>query len=206
MAALISSEVITDIKKYLYRLDSSATNERLEALQQLQSLAKRYPSEVGDCISRILSLLYEPGSAEEYQESLDILLRLISCRDESIAEINVNRLLESPKSVELFLDLLEHEDLTVAVMVNQILTEIHLRKASTLEGLIQESPAGMNKLLQRLSDHSREEVRNQALVFVQQLTSSNEEMKKTVVFNEVRQSATHFAVANLYYTICLYTI
>jgi hypothetical protein len=44
---------------------------------------------------------------------------------------------------------------------------------------------GMNKLLQRLPDSSREEVRNQAIVFVQQLTASNEEMKKTVVFNEV---------------------
>ena len=43
----------------------------------------------------------------------------------------------------------------------------------------------MNKLLQRLPDSSREEVRNQAIVLIQQLTSSNEEMKKTVVFNEV---------------------
>lgn len=46
---------------------------------------------------------------------------------------------------------------------------------------------GMNKLLQRLPDSSREEVRNQAIVLIQQLTSSNEEMKKTVVFNEVLQ-------------------
>ena len=45
--------------------------------------------------------------------------------------------------------------------------------------------AGMNKLLQRLPDSSREEVRNQAIVLIQQLTSTNEEMKKTVVFNEV---------------------
>ena len=45
--------------------------------------------------------------------------------------------------------------------------------------------SGMNKLLQRLPDRSREEVRNQAIVLIQQLTSTNEEMKKTVVFNEV---------------------
>jgi hypothetical protein len=44
----------------------------------------------------------------------------------------------------------------------------------------------MIKLLQRLPDSSREEVRNQAIVLIQQLTTSNEEMKKTVVFNEVR--------------------
>ena len=46
----------------------------------------------------------------------------------------------------------------------------------------------MNKLLQRLPDRSREEVRNQALVLIQQLTSQNEEMKKTVVFNEVNST------------------
>ena len=41
------------------------------------------------------------------------------------------------------------------------------------------------KLLQRLPDSSREEVRNQAIVLIQQLTTTNEELKKTVVFNEV---------------------
>jgi hypothetical protein len=44
---------------------------------------------------------------------------------------------------------------------------------------------GMMKLLQRLPDSSREEVRNQAIVLIQQLTTTNEELKKTVVFNEV---------------------
>ena len=43
----------------------------------------------------------------------------------------------------------------------------------------------MNKLLGRLPDRSREEVSNQAIAFIQQLTARNEEMKKTVVFNEV---------------------
>ena len=48
---------------------------------------------------------------------------------------------------------------------------------------------GMIKLLQRLPDGSREEVRDQAIVLVQQLTAQNEEMKKTVVFNEVRTAS-----------------
>lgn len=43
----------------------------------------------------------------------------------------------------------------------------------------------MIKLLQRLPDNSRDIVRNQAIVLTQQLTSKNEELKKTVVFNEV---------------------
>lgn len=47
------------------------------------------------------------------------------------------------------------------------------------------SIVGMTKLLLRLPDRGREEVSNQAIVLVQQLTVQNEEMKKTVVFNEV---------------------
>jgi hypothetical protein len=43
----------------------------------------------------------------------------------------------------------------------------------------------MTKLLNRLPDSSREEVRNQALLLLQQLTNKNEEMKKTMAFNEV---------------------
>jgi hypothetical protein len=58
----------------------------------------------------------------------------------------------------------------------------------------------MNKLLQRLPDSSREEVRNQAIVLVQQLTAHNEEMKKTVVFNEVRPGAS-FLTAPLFLTL-----
>jgi hypothetical protein len=47
---------------------------------------------------------------------------------------------------------------------------------------------GMTKLLLRLPDRGREEVSNQAIVLVQQLTVQNEEMKKTVVFNEVNNN------------------
>ena len=86
--------------------------------------------------------------------------------------------------VELLMDLLEHEDLTVGVMASQIMTELHSLDGPLLESQIQKCPDGMNKLLQRLPDTSREEVRNQAIVLIQQLTSKNEEMKKTVAFNE----------------------
>ena len=69
-------------------------------------------------------------------------------------------------------------------MSSQILTEIHANNGATLEKQIHDCPNGMNKLLLRLPDLSREEVRNQSLVLVQQLTLKNEEMKKTVVFND----------------------
>ena len=42
----------------------------------------------------------------------------------------------------------------------------------------------MTKLIQRLPDSAREEVRNQAIVLIQQLTSTNEEMKTMMAFND----------------------
>lgn len=66
----------------------------------------------------------------------------------------------------------------------------------------------MNKLLQRLPDSAREEVRNQAIVLIQQLTSTNEEMKKTVVFNEVLHTNPsyfiYFTVAYTCNALCVF--
>lgn len=71
-------------------------------------------------------------------------------------------------------------------MASEILTNIHSLKSDCLESMIQMCPAGMTKLLNRVPDRSREEVSNQAIILIQQLTVSNEEMKKAVAFNEVR--------------------
>lgn len=178
-------ETVASIRQYINRLDDSVSSERLKSLLELQTLSKTFPKLVGEnCIQRLFVFLYEQGSTEEYQETLDLIIRLVKCKDTSISTNNVALVLQETRNVELLLDMLEHEDLAVAVMVNQVLTEIHSRDNASLERLIQDCPAGMNKLLQRLSDHLREEVRNQALVFVKQLTAHNEEVKKTVVFNE----------------------
>lgn len=70
-------------------------------------------------------------------------------------------------------------------MASEILTSIHSLESDCLENMIQMCPAGMTKLLNRVPDRSREEVSNQAIILIQQLTVSNEEMKKAVAFNEV---------------------
>ncbi len=155
----------------------------------------------------MLDFLKEQGSSEEYQEALDLIFRLVKSKDKVAAKKNADIILEETGNVELLLDLLEHEDPIIGVTTSQILTEIHAVDGASLEAQIQMCPdgndaffisheihgqlinlfsLGMNKLLQRLPDSSREEVRDQAIVLIQQLTSSNEEMKKTVVFNEVR--------------------
>lgn len=203
----MASDQIVVINQLASRLENATSVERVYALQELQSHARTAPEIVGSLsLKKILEFLQEQGSAEEYQEALDLIYRLVKCKDIRAAKSNTNIILEDVNAVELLLDLLNHEDLTVGVMTSQILTEVHAINGAELELQIQACPdgiqqlylnllvnaliplllyAGMNKLLQRLPDSAREEVRNQAIVLIQQLTSSNEEMKKTVVFNEV---------------------
>jgi len=174
------------IRALSIRLESDATtSERLEALEQLQGLGKAQPVLVCQvALGKAFEILQDGRSAEESQEALELIHGLVSHRSREAALANTASLLSERNNVELLLYLLEHEDLTVGVQTSQILTELHANAGARLEALIQDCPEGMTKLLQRLPDSSREAVRNQALQLVQQLTSSNEEMKKTLVFNE----------------------
>ena len=133
-----------NIRQLVNRLEDAASSERMDALQELLSLAKSDPKVVGVlCLQRVLDLLREQGSPEEYEESLDLIYRLVKCRDKTISNSNTKLILVDQKNVELLLDLLEHESMTVGVMASQILTEIHCNDGSLLEKQIQDCPAGM---------------------------------------------------------------
>lgn len=125
------------------------------------------------------------GETEEIIESLELISKLVKTKQENGSELNTKLILTEMSQVELLLDLLEHEDVLVGVMASDILTRMHSVASKELEQTIQDCPAGLTKLLNRMPDRSREEVSNQAIILIQQLTSSNEEMKKTVAFNEV---------------------
>ena len=58
------------------------------------------------------------------------------------AKANTDIILDDGNAIELLLDLLNHEDLTVGVMTSQILTEIHACNGSSLEMQIQQCPDG----------------------------------------------------------------
>lgn len=139
-----NTEIATTIKQLLNRLEDSSSSERLNAIQELQALARTSPDYVGDLsLQRIFKFLYEQASPEEYQETLDLVIRLVKCREINVASANVNKILSESANIELLLDLLEHQDLTVAVMANQVLTEIHNNNGTELEKQIQECPAGI---------------------------------------------------------------
>lgn len=62
--------------------------------------------------------------------------------DKSPNHSNIHALLEEATTIELLLDLLENEDMTVGVMTSQILSHIHSRTPSLLEDAIQQCPNG----------------------------------------------------------------
>jgi hypothetical protein len=152
----------------------------------VKSHAKKNCAEVGQhTLQLVVEMLKENCEPDEYMEALDLITRLVNPKYGKAASDNAAILLGDVMTVELLLDLLEHEDGLVAVMASEILTSIHSLEAHRLETMIQTCPAGMTKLLNRVPDRSREEVSNQAIILIQQLTVSNEEMKKAVAFNEV---------------------
>jgi len=132
------------IKQLAHRLESASSNDRIEALQELQSLARSSPDLVGDiALQKAFELLREQSSSEEYCEALDLTYRLLKCKDKETAKANTKILLSDIANVDLLLDLLEHSDLTVGVMTSQILTELHSNAGSALEEQIHNCPDGM---------------------------------------------------------------
>jgi hypothetical protein len=134
---------IVAVKQLAHRLESSSSSERIDALSELQSLARTSPDIVGEiALRKTFELLKEQSSPEEYCEALDLTLRLIKCRNKDAATANAGQILSEIANVELLLDLLEHSDLTVGVMTSQILTELHSIDGHTLEQQIQHCPDG----------------------------------------------------------------
>lgn len=180
-----SASLVSSVRNIANRLENATTVERIDALTELQSLARSESSLVGiHALQKVLYMLREQGSTEEYQEALDLINRLVTTRDHTASMENIAIIMKDTSNIELFIDLLEHEDITVGLFTSQILSEIHARDGLALEKCIHDCKAGMHKLLQRLPDTNREEVRNQAIILVQQLTANNDEMKKVVVFDE----------------------
>lgn len=102
----MSQSTVVTIRQLTSRLENATTSERLDALQELQTLARSEAKLVGDhALQNVLDFLKEQGSAEEYQESLDLIDRLIKTRDKNAAAANTSIILSNVGNVELLLGL-----------------------------------------------------------------------------------------------------
>lgn len=175
------------IRALTFRLEDSTKDERLKALSELQTIAKRESHLVAELSTQsLMEALQEQGEAEEYAEVLSVFDILVKAEEDDVAFANLEILLQDRVNVEVLLELLEHTDMTVSVTTSQLLVDMHNINGDKLEQLIQDCPDGMNKLLLRLPNQNTEVLRNQALTLLLKLTAKNVEIKKTLVFNEVR--------------------
>lgn len=68
-----------NIRQLANRLENTTSGERVSALEELQVLSRTEPLLVGEnSLDHVLAFLKESGSAEEYQEALDLIHRLVS--------------------------------------------------------------------------------------------------------------------------------
>lgn len=139
-----NQQIVMSIRQLINRLEDATTSERLDTLGELLALARSNPRETGElALSRILAFLKEQGSAEEYEESLDIIGKLLKSKDEESSVLNSSIVLSEVSNVELLLDLLEHNNSSIGIMASQILADLHSIDGRMLEKQIQECPEGI---------------------------------------------------------------
>lgn len=104
----MAQSTIVTIRQLTSRLENATSIERLDALQELQTIARSEPKLVGDhALQGVLDFLKEQSSSEECEESLDLIDRLIKTRDKIAASSNAEIILSVTGNVELLLGKIE---------------------------------------------------------------------------------------------------
>ncbi|XP_041967182.1 general vesicular transport factor p115 isoform X6 [Alosa sapidissima] len=190
---------VETIQKLCDRVASSTLLEdRRDAVRALKSLSKKYRMEVGsqamDHLIRILQT--DRADSEILGYALDTIYNIICSdeeeeQDESEEEMQkqeddvgaqfTERFIQDPENITLLLTLLEEFDFHVRWPGVKLLTALLKNQCAQVQGIILVSPMGVSRLMDLLAD-SREVIRNDGLLLLQQLTKSNAAIQKIVAF------------------------
>lgn len=188
------------IQKLCDRVASSTLLEdRRDAVRALKSLSKKYRMEVGtQAMDHLINILQTDRSDSEILGyALDTLYNII-CNDEEEEQDEsedenaqkqaddlgaqfTDTFIQDPEHVTLLLTLLEEFDFHVRWPGVKLLTALLKNQGVQLQGIILVSPMGVSRLMDLLAD-SREVIRNDGLLLLQQLTKSNAAIQKIVAF------------------------
>ncbi|XP_070839197.1 general vesicular transport factor p115 isoform X4 [Chaetodon trifascialis] len=184
------------IQKLCDRVASSTLLEdRRDAVRALKSLSKKYRMEVGtQAMDHLINILQTDRSDSEILGyALDTLYNIICNDDEEEQDENAqkqaddlgvqftDKFIEDPEHVTLLLTLLEEFDFHVRWPGVKLLTALLKNQGVQVQGIILVSPMGVSRLMDLLAD-SREVIRNDGLLLLQQLTKSNAAIQKIVAF------------------------
>nr|XP_056713285.1 general vesicular transport factor p115 [Euleptes europaea] len=185
------------IQKLCDRVASSTLLEdRRDAVRALKSLSKKYRLEVGiQAMDHVIHVLQTDRSDSEIiGYALDTLYNIISNDlEEEEQEENSQKQMEDSGSqfteifikqqenVTLLLTYLEEFDFHVRWPGVKLLTVLLKQQGPPVQQIILVSPMGVSRLMDLLAD-SREVIRNDGVLLLQQLTKSNAAIQKIVAF------------------------
>ncbi|XP_069023107.1 general vesicular transport factor p115 isoform X5 [Embiotoca jacksoni] len=184
------------IQKLCDRVASSTLLEdRRDAVRALKSLSKKYRMEVGtQAMDHLINILQtDRADSEILGYALDTLYNIICNDEEEEQDENAqkqaddlgaqftDKFIEDPEHITLLLTLLEEFDFHVRWPGVKLLTALLKNQGIQLQGIILVSPMGVSRLMDLLAD-SREVIRNDGLLLLQQLTKGNAAIQKIVAF------------------------
>uniref|UniRef100_A0AAZ3QGA2 General vesicular transport factor p115 n=1 Tax=Oncorhynchus tshawytscha TaxID=74940 RepID=A0AAZ3QGA2_ONCTS len=173
---------------------STLLEDRRDAVRALKSLSKKYRLEVGtQAMDHLVHILQTDRSDSEILGyALDTLYNII-CNDEEEeqAGFRFKNISISLKSALLIYRitrvwLISHhacdtDSLPVTLTSLKLLTALLKNQCNQVQGVILVSPMGVSRLMDLLAD-SREVIRNDGLLLLQQLTKGNAAIQKIVAF------------------------
>ncbi|XP_040892006.1 general vesicular transport factor p115 isoform X6 [Toxotes jaculatrix] len=184
------------IQKLCDRVASSTLLEdRRDAVRALKSLSKKYRMEVGtQAMDHLINILQTDRSDSEILGyALDTLYNIICNDEEEEQDENAQKqaddlgtqftekFIQDPEHVTLLLTLLEEFDFHVRWPGVKLLTALLKNQGAQVQGIVLVSPMGVSRLMDLLAD-SREVIRNDGLLLLQQLTKGNAAIQKIVAF------------------------
>ncbi|XP_006010104.1 general vesicular transport factor p115 isoform X1 [Latimeria chalumnae] len=189
------------IQKLVDRVASSTLlDDRRDAVRALKSLSKKYRLEVGNqAMSHLINVLQTDRSDSEIiGYALDTLYNIISNdqeeeeQDDSEEENSQKQVddlgnhfteiyIKEQENVTLLLSFLEEFDFHVRWPGVKLITALLKNQGPQLQQIILISPMGVSRLMDLLAD-SREVIRNDGLLLLQQLARGNAAIQKIIAF------------------------
>ncbi|XP_074849918.1 general vesicular transport factor p115 isoform X1 [Carettochelys insculpta] len=189
------------IQKLCDRVASSTLlDDRRDAVRALKSLSKKYRLEVGfQAMAHLINVLQTDRSDSEIiGYALDTLYNIVSNdleeeeQDDSEEENSQKQVddlgrqftelfIKQQENVTLLLSFLEEFDFHVRWPGVKLLTSLLKQQGPQVQQIILVSPMGVSRLMDLLAD-SREVIRNDGVLLLQQLTKSNAAIQKIVAF------------------------
>ncbi|XP_056424207.1 general vesicular transport factor p115 isoform X1 [Hyla sarda] len=183
-----------EIQKLCDRVASSTLlDDRRDAVRALKSLSKKYRLEVGtQAMDHLVNVLQtDRADSEIIGYALDTLYNIISNDAEEAEEnqqvqsddlgVQFTEMFIKQENITMLLSILEEFDFHVRWPGVKLLTILLKQQGPQVQQIILVSPMGVSRLMDLLDD-SREVIRNDGLLLLQQLTKNNAAIQKIVAF------------------------